>query len=102
MPENIITADFGKRQPIQKKRKSDRRFCHHPKIWIREKERDIECKDCGQVLSCYEWIEGWMRGDWILEIKKEELKKECEVVAEKLKDLKRLERNAKARMKRHA
>jgi len=76
------------------------KFCRHKHIIVCEKSRTLECDACGATIDPFDFMLRWAREDRFLEFRMKQLKEELKRLGEKLKKLKRMEKNAKARLRR--
>ena len=93
---NIIKFDPD-RAPL---RIRSTKYCQHKHIIVCEKSRTLECDVCGATIDPFDFMLKWAREDRSLEFRMKHLKDELKCLGEKLRKLKRLEKNARARLGR--
>ena len=76
------------------------KFCQHRHIIVCEKSRSLECDVCGAVIDAFDFMLRWAKEDRSLEYRLKQLRDELKRLGEKLKKLRRMEKNAKARLVR--
>ena len=77
------------------------RYCSHRRVGFDKNERRVECDGCGKVLDPFDWLANTLVGDWdhyTYELR--QMKSAAERARNELEELKRRERNARARVKR--
>lgn len=95
MGELIEIKDFN--IPARRKRG---KHCWHKHINVDAEQRIIECRSCGAVLDAFDWLRNWAQEGWNLEYAYEKLQWQIDQKRKELEELKRLENNTKARMRR--
>lgn len=75
-------------------------YCRHYQLYVVEKYRHLECRKCGAIIDPFDFLFSWACEDYHLDANRKHLKKECRRLSDGLKELKRQERNIKARIKR--
>ena len=88
----------SRRMKVTPKRHSE--SCRHFKTVICEKTRMLECEKCGEVIDPFDFMWKWASNDRNVELERDHLKKEIKRLTVELVELKRTERNTKARLKR--
>lgn len=76
------------------------KFCQHKYILVCEKSRTLECDVCGATIEAFDFMLKWAREDRFLEYRMKHMKDELKRLGEKLKKLRRMEKNARARLRR--
>jgi hypothetical protein len=76
------------------------KYCRHKHIIVCEKSRTLECDVCGATIDPFDFMLKWAREDRSLEYRMKQLHDELKRLGEKLGKLKRMEKNAKARLVR--
>ena len=94
---NIIQLNINK-IPITLKHKKG--YCRHPHVLACEKTRMLVCEKCGAIIDPFDFMWEWGCGDRNLEHIRKRLMEEVIQLDAELKELKRQERNVKARIKR--
>ena len=96
--DNIVSIDFGRQVSFE--RRYEPRFCRHRAKWIDQASRKVGCSNCGEELDPFNELVS-ISSEWATYKRAgEEYKKDCLAVQERLVDLQRQERNAKARLKK--
>ena len=95
----IIEVDFSidRGPPIIIK---ETRLCLHKAIIVHEADRIITCSACNAVLDPFNYLLEWAKGDRRIEMWRQHAEKELKEFREKLANLKRDEKNTRARLKR--
>lgn len=75
-------------------------YCCHSHVTVCEKTRMLECQNCGAIIDPFDFMWEWACKDRNLQYVRKELKKDIERLSTQLKELKRQERNTKARIRR--
>ncbi len=80
--------------------KPDKAFCRHQRVELDEKNRTIECGDCGTLLEPFDWALRW--ADKLSRENQQviQMRKERASLLKSLEVLRLEERNTKARLKR--
>jgi len=76
------------------------KWCKHPRIIVCEKSRSLECDACGAAIDPFDFMLRWAKGDRCLEARKRQLEDEVKRISGSLEELKREEKNLKARLRR--
>lgn len=76
------------------------RYCRHPALYVVQESRHLECQLCGTIVDPFDFLFRWACRDYHLEITRKRLERQCRALTVELEDLKRQERNIKARIKR--
>ena len=76
------------------------KYCPHKHIIVCEKSRTLECEVCGAIIDPFDFMLKWAMEDRSLEYRVKHLKNELKRLGEKLRKLKTMEKNAKARLGR--
>lgn len=92
----VIEFDSIKLPVDSKKVKS----CSHPQILLDPGYRVIQCKKCNQVIDPFDYLMEWANGDRNLNYIRKKIKSEIKQLSGKLKNLKKEERNIKARIRK--
>lgn len=96
----IISIEDAKKG-LTVKQDPDKYKCQHKKsVIVDEKEREVYCEDCGKQFDAFEYMLRIARGNDSAWDTRAKLEKEARELAEKVEELKRQERNTKARLKR--
>lgn len=74
--------------------------CRHKHIIVCEKSRTLECDTCRAAIDPFDFMLRWAKEDRSLEYRMKQLKEELKRLGEKLGELKRMEKNVKARLRR--
>jgi len=69
------------------------KFCQHKYIVVCEKSRTLECDVCGATIDPFDFMLKWAKEDRFLEYRLKEIKVELKRLGEKLRTLKRMEKN---------
>ena len=75
-------------------------LCNHAQVYVREAERDLKCQACGKVLSAFDWLWKAATRQDNLFWRERELRQKVKRLSVQLGELKREERNIKARIRR--
>ena len=94
---NLIQFELSK-IPARPSRTKD--FCRHLYVVVCEKTRMLECDKCGQVIDPFDYMWEWANCDRNLAGQRDIMKKEIKRLNADLAELKKDERNTKARLKR--
>lgn len=85
---------------IQTKKVPFDETCRHKFLWADEKLRALQCKNCKQVIDPFDFLWRWARGEEIVISQVAELERKRKQLYAEIEELKRQERNAKARLRR--
>lgn len=94
----IIQFNPSERLPIIVKEREG--YCIHNYVILDEKTRMLECGDCGQIIEVYDYMHEWAMGDRRLSLTRKSLRRDIKKLSAELEDLKREEKNIKARIRR--
>ena len=75
------------------------KFCNHHYVYILERERMLKCRDCGSIINPFDFVWEWAISGEIIKNNRKWLLKEVKRLREKVDELKREERNTKARLR---
>lgn len=98
--EARIFSINGERRGLLKKNPDDIRCYHSRKVFVDEKNRTVECAECGALLDPFNYLLKLANKNETAWNMKARWEKEAEEAAERLSDLERKERNTKQRLKR--
>lgn len=85
---------------LQAKTKPNEHYCRHANVFVVEKTRMLECQQCGQIIDPFDFMWQWANRDRNLQWTRDKLKKDIDELGERLSDMKKEEKNARARLKR--
>lgn len=81
--------------------KKNENYCSHSAtVLVDEQNRTLECEQCGQILDPFSYMMGIARGNDHAFDRRSKLQKGIRELSEKVEELKRQERNTKARLRR--
>lgn len=90
--------DFMPGAEVTPKRRE--KFCRHRHVIAVEKTRMLECDHCGATIDPFDFIWDWANERVRFRYQNRELQLQCKETQKRLDDLKRQERNIRARIKR--
>jgi hypothetical protein len=96
MPVNFEIA----RRRISTKRVPFDQLCEHKHLWADETMRALQCKRCKQVIDAFDFLSRWARNEESLVSQVAELEARRKRLVAEIDELRRQERNAKARLSR--
>ena len=99
-PTNTVEVDFSEERPPITRREAP--FCHHWRIELDEKTRMCLCLTCGGWLTPWEYLWAVARRDENLAARGNRYESEAKALTDRIEELKKEERNIKARVKRAA
>ncbi len=76
------------------------RECRHSPITVNRAKRRITCRSCGSVVEPFDWIAALVERHEVMENEWKRLVQQREVAGAELEELRRRERNAKARVRK--
>jgi len=74
--------------------------CHHSNIVVVEDQRLLLCKDCQLWIDPFEYLLRWAARDWAAAKRVIEYRQDLEKLITRIRQLKKEERNIKARLRR--
>lgn len=96
----IIKLNTHKLPILVKEKESKKQTCGHHQILLDQGRRMIECSKCGQVIDPFEYLLDWAYGDRNLNYIRSRIREEIKEIHPILEELKKDERNTRARIKR--
>lgn len=100
MSENIINFDLSVKKQKHGVKKKEFNRCQHNKILADEYLQQLECGDCGQVFSAWDYILKACKHEQSLFDNVKWAKQEKQQLDSDLIEIKRMIRNAKSQLKR--
>lgn len=91
-----LNTDKGSEPPVRIKQA---RSCRHLSILVNETDRIITCDHCGATIDPFDYLLEWGKGDRNVGIWRKRITARIKIMDKKLADLKREERNTRARLK---
>lgn len=76
------------------------KFCQHKHLVVCEKSRTLECDVCGATIDPFDFMLRWAKEDRFLEYRLKEMQEDLIRTAKKIQNLKRIEKNIGARLRR--
>ena len=96
---NVINLDAC-RPGFEMKQRPFGRYCPCSYVCLDWERKMVECRDCGKVFEPFEWLNLIAMREINMVWKEKEIKQRMKETSKRLDDLKRQERNARARLNR--
>ena len=96
--KKVIRPDFSRKLCLTPKPREG--CCNHSRVRVCQKTRMLKCQQCNAVIDPFDFMWEWANRDRRLEMDIKFLMKSIEKLRVELKELKRQERNIKARIRR--
>ena len=97
MTDSIISIDFEKVNVCLPVTTRKAPYCKHQHVYLDQKTRLCECRECGATIDPFDFLWSWAMGTEKIENTRKRLEAESERLTKHVKELKKEERNAKAR-----